>query len=311
MSTSRNQNQESPGPVRSQKIGLLLSGGAARGAFQAGVVSAFARAEIQFEAIVGTSVGAVNGGALLVGRGSELVSLWRENLRQETWFDARLMLRGRSPFCISEAMRVMVDRYGDVPKILDHPTELLISTTQWATRRNVLFSTHDGRDWTEEERILQFLASLTIPWICTEKVVIRGERYCDGSLSENMPFTPLVDRGCDHIVVVDPSPLLRSWRHRVLLPLKSFFGSLPFSTTRVAAGLIHALTQAPPVFPDDLQVTWLTPPPKIGARALDFRSLDVIDEGLEAGILAGEQWVASLRGGERSMENQQEIRSGE
>ena len=159
------------------------------------MVSAFARAELQFEAIVGTSVGAVNGGALLVGRGSELVSLWRENLRQETWFDARLMLRGRSPFCISEAMRVMVDRYGDVPKILEHPTELLISTTQWATSRNVLFSTHDGADWTEEERILQFLASLTIPWICTEKIVIRGKRYCDGSLSDNMPFAPLVDRG--------------------------------------------------------------------------------------------------------------------
>ena len=48
----------------SRKIGLMLSGGAARGAFQAGVVSAFARAGLRFHAIVGTSVGAINGGAI-------------------------------------------------------------------------------------------------------------------------------------------------------------------------------------------------------------------------------------------------------
>ena len=52
--------------------GLLLSGGAARGAFQAGVVAALDRAGLRFDAIVGTSVGAVNGAALLHGYGAAL-----------------------------------------------------------------------------------------------------------------------------------------------------------------------------------------------------------------------------------------------
>ncbi|MDF1667141.1 MAG: hypothetical protein P1V97_35685 [Planctomycetota bacterium] len=45
------------------KIGLLLAGGAARGRFQAGVISAFAKAGLSFH----SSVGAVNGADFLLG----------------------------------------------------------------------------------------------------------------------------------------------------------------------------------------------------------------------------------------------------
>lgn len=49
---------------RKEKIGLVLSGGGAKGAYQAGVVKALAELEIEISAISGASIGALNGAVL-------------------------------------------------------------------------------------------------------------------------------------------------------------------------------------------------------------------------------------------------------
>jgi len=55
---------------------LILSGGGSRGAYEAGVLSALAREE-RFEIVCGTSVGAINGGAVAQGEAERLPDLWR------------------------------------------------------------------------------------------------------------------------------------------------------------------------------------------------------------------------------------------
>ena len=50
--------------MQNHKTGLVLSGGGAKGAYQAGVIMALAEAEIQIDAISGTSIGALNGAIL-------------------------------------------------------------------------------------------------------------------------------------------------------------------------------------------------------------------------------------------------------
>jgi predicted acylesterase/phospholipase RssA len=278
----------------------MLAGGAARGAFQAGVVKELARSGLRFDKIVGTSVGAVNGAALLHGYGPELPDMWRENLREVAWFDARRMFRFRSPFLISEAMRIMVDRYGDIEQVVAHPTELLISTTEWGTRRNVLFSTKDKESgWTEEERVLHLLASLTIPFVCTEKIVIRGQRYCDGALSENMPLAPLLEAGCTRIVIVDPSPTqVRSLGGRFLRATASPLLKTPLTSLRVLGGMAHAVTADGPSVQElsHIDLIWVTPPDDLPMRSLDFRSLEAIEAALEAGLAAGSDLVERLQG---------------
>jgi predicted acylesterase/phospholipase RssA len=275
--------------------GLLLAGGAVRGAFQAGVVCALARAGIEFDAVAGVSIGAVNGAALLLGYGPRLCEMWRENLRAVRWFDPGRILRGRSPFLISEAMRIMVARYGDVGRIRAHPTELLISATDWHTGRNVLFSTRD-EGYSDEERVLQFLASLTIPYLCTEAIVIRGRRYCDGALSSNFPLEALLARGCRDVLIVDPSPgRTEAALGRLLAPVARRLAAIPLAPARIAAGFVRAVVGRPPRALDGGRLRVVVPPGGLTFRSLDFTSLAAIDRALDAGVEAGERVAREMR----------------
>lgn len=271
------------------KIGLMLAGGAARGSFQAGVISAFAKAGLSFHCIVGTSVGAVNGGAFLLGYGEELPDMWRENLRDVQWLDRSRIWRGQNPFLISEAMRIMVSKYADIGEIRSHATEMLVSVTEWNTGKNVLFSSHDHAQWTDDEIILQFLASLTIPIICSEKIVIRGTRYCDGALSINMPINSMLARGCTRIIVIDPSPNKNSIKTRFLKSLVQPLRRIPTRSTLIASGLLNALTAPVPRLPETVPITWIQPSPESLTRSsLNFNALKEINDAIAAGVEAGE-----------------------
>lgn len=58
------------------KRGLVLEGGGGKGAFQAGAIKALYEAGYRFDAVAGTSVGALNAAALACGRVAEVLRFW-------------------------------------------------------------------------------------------------------------------------------------------------------------------------------------------------------------------------------------------
>lgn len=58
-------------------IGLFLAGGGAFGSWQAGALRELTRARIEFDAVAGFSIGALNGSAYCFGKVDELENLWR------------------------------------------------------------------------------------------------------------------------------------------------------------------------------------------------------------------------------------------
>ena len=65
------------------KVGLVLSGGGAKGAYQVGVVKALVEMGVQVDAIAGASIGALNGAVLAASPSFEegarrLAEVWRE-----------------------------------------------------------------------------------------------------------------------------------------------------------------------------------------------------------------------------------------
>jgi len=70
--------------VFSSRVGVVLSGGGARGAYEAGVLMAFQDAEVPTHVIAATSVGSINAASYaahaegLVGRAEPLVNAWLE-----------------------------------------------------------------------------------------------------------------------------------------------------------------------------------------------------------------------------------------
>lgn len=84
------------------KVGLVLSGGGAKGAYQAGVVKALAELKVPVHAIAGASIGALNGAVLasatdIVEGGQRLEAIWQElasdsPLKQQTPSYFRLLI---------------------------------------------------------------------------------------------------------------------------------------------------------------------------------------------------------------------------
>src|ERR1700674_4496618 len=71
-------------PVFSSRVGVVLSGGGARGAYEAGVLMAFQDAEISTHILAATSIGSINAASYaahsegLVGKADSLVKSWME-----------------------------------------------------------------------------------------------------------------------------------------------------------------------------------------------------------------------------------------
>lgn len=68
------------------KIGLVLSGGGAKGAYEAGVVKALTDAQIKFDVIAGTSVGGLNATLIAANQIDDLVTLWGEKITNDSVF---------------------------------------------------------------------------------------------------------------------------------------------------------------------------------------------------------------------------------
>ena len=61
-----------------EKIGLVLEGGGSKGAYQVGVLKALLENGYRFDAVTGTSIGALNGAILAQDGLDRLEDFWRE-----------------------------------------------------------------------------------------------------------------------------------------------------------------------------------------------------------------------------------------
>ncbi len=107
---------------------LVLSGGGARGAFEAGVATALADEE-RFDIVCGTSIGALNGSIVAQGETAALRDIWREiAARRVIRLDERLdvwrkigrdVRTGRLIPALSRLSRARIPKFGRITGLLD------------------------------------------------------------------------------------------------------------------------------------------------------------------------------------------------
>lgn len=215
-------------------MALVLAGGAARGAYEVGVVHyllhevaiALGR-EVPLDILCGTSVGALNTCGLAAfadeprKRADRLVDVWTKLRVGELM---RPDLRG-----IFTSSRALLDTSGlerlvadaiPFPRIGENLRKGLVdavtvSTTQVLSGRTVVFVHRaDERlppwslDPTIEPRAAVItmehaLASAAIP-VLFRPVKIDGEYHCDGGLRQNVPLSPARRLGAAGVLVVNP-----------------------------------------------------------------------------------------------------------
>ncbi|MGN1013423.1 MAG: patatin-like phospholipase family protein [Clostridia bacterium] len=199
--------------------GLVLAGGGTKGAYEVGAWKALKELEIDISAIVGTSIGAINGALFLQDdydkvlelydniRFEDLVKLSEENKMSEgNIFSTENIIKFTKEFTRNRGlenapMRDLMEKYIDIDKVYNSKIDYGMVTTSIDMKNKSLEVFKE--DINKEELYEYILASACFPIFKPQK--IGDKQYLDGGMHDNVPVNMLLNKGYTNIIVIDIS----------------------------------------------------------------------------------------------------------
>lgn len=215
-------------------IGLVLAGGGAKGAYEAGVFKALWELKLvnQIQVISGTSIGAVNALLLAMNDESTCHNSWNSLSYSRFIFSQEKSRKMKVTELISRVKNIGNDqgvieqlKGGDVAllsqsgveKFIEEYVDMRVIRNSGRWLYACAYNIDDERpeyfclnDYNEEEMKNIVLASCAIPYIF-KPITLRNHRYADGGINvysrakhnaDNVPLSPVRKHGCDIIIVV-------------------------------------------------------------------------------------------------------------
>lgn len=174
-------------------IGVVLSGGGTKGAFQAGVIQ---RLGIKPDLVVGTSIGAINAMIWNFKGQDELAKYWHDVDSRSKW----LSLNWRGLFLDGIFTARGLERF--LKHISDSGTPRFKS---YACRVNINDGMIDYVRHDSIEYVDSVIDSATVP------VIIKPMRcYVDGGVREKIPLQFAIEAGCKEIHVIMCNPIYKN-----------------------------------------------------------------------------------------------------
>ncbi|MCP5042572.1 MAG: hypothetical protein GY944_16225 [bacterium] len=192
-------------------LGLVLSGGFLRGAFQVGVIEALHARGIRFAVAVGVSSGAWNAACVATDQVEQMREFWLAVARAPKlqWGN---LLRYGTPSNFPEIVRSVPMRNLCFERLEGSAVQLRIAATSIRDRRLRWFD-----DWPSKEVFFDSLmASNYLPGLYGAPVPIDGRYYADGGFLDNVPYEGALEAGCEQALVIVPD-----WRGRIWKRLMS------------------------------------------------------------------------------------------
>lgn len=210
------------------KIGLVLAGGGARGAYQIGAWKAFRELGLDKKIVAysGASVGSLNAALFAMDDYDSAYNIWM-SLNRDSLFNIekklykrvlkeKLDFFNRGVFDTSE-LEQLIDQSIDFDKV--RKKDVFVATTHLGDEKSTFFdllrtnylhylkSENQTRyqnlnELNDNDIKNTLLASCAIP-VVFKPIKIGDKTYYDGGLLDNAPYQPLVDIGCEIIVVID------------------------------------------------------------------------------------------------------------
>ncbi|AYE33579.1 patatin-like phospholipase family protein [Clostridium septicum] len=205
------------------RIGLVLSGGGGKGAYELGVWKALKELEIDkyIDVFSGTSIGAFNavlfaqddmyaaeelwdevtmdklvpiGKFELFKKGFEL-AIGGKYLNIAKKYMLQKLEEGAVP---KDGAKEIIDKYLDISRVKERKKICYAACTELPDFTAKYFKINDYDDKLAKEMVVAS-ASLPLIYDCTE---ILGHKYIDGGVADNTPIQPVYGEGCDIIIVV-------------------------------------------------------------------------------------------------------------
>jgi NTE family protein len=175
------------------KVGLVLSGGGARGFAHLGVIKGLLEQGFRFDVISGVSAGAVAGALYAQGHSPDEILRIFLTTRLFKFIRPSTSLKG---FFRADRLETLCRQYLPHDSFEGLGLPLCVNATDIAAGETVFFS--------QGPLIRPLLASGAIP-VLFEPVNIGGRQLVDGGLLNNLPVEPLLGR-CDFIIGVHTNP---------------------------------------------------------------------------------------------------------
>jgi len=217
--------------MRKQKkpVGLALEGGGAKGAFHMGAVKALNELGYSFEAVAGTSIGALNG-AIIAQNDFELGYEWWQKIDTAMLFDIdkehmdklanKQLSHSVIKSLISIAREMLKSRGLDTGKIKQVLSEVIDEKKVRKSKTDFGLVTVSLSDLKPLELFLEdipegmlidyLMASAYLP--AFKQKQIDGKYFLDGGFYDNCPINMLGKRGCKEVVAVRTLSLGRNRR---------------------------------------------------------------------------------------------------
>jgi NTE family protein len=199
------------------QYGVVLGGGGAKGCYEVGVWKALIELDIPIKAVVGTSVGALNGAIMVQGDFDNAYKLWT-NLDMQNVIDLESKTVPESKQfnfkdLICTVKRIIENKGLDITPL----TNMLVKYIDEDVIRHspidfglVTFSLSDFKPVTVFKNeipqgllIDYLLASSCLPGFRPH--VINSKRFVDGGIYDNIPISLMLKKGIKDIIVVDVS----------------------------------------------------------------------------------------------------------
>ena len=204
----------------SKVYAIALEGGGARGAWQVGAWRALEEAGVRYNAVSGTSVGALNGALMAMRDLHQAEQLWKDirfsqvmnvdddtmkrimtldfqNLSQvkSALYTVRDIIRDRGVDV--EPLRNLLAERVDEERIRNSGVEFFLSTVNLTDRKEMEI---DAKELPEGELHNMLMASAYHPAFKQEK--ISGKTYADGGFYDVVPISALISRGYKDLIVL-------------------------------------------------------------------------------------------------------------
>jgi predicted patatin/cPLA2 family phospholipase len=185
------------------RVALLIEGGSSRGAFSSGMTIAIEQLGLlpAFDAVYGSSAGALNAAWLLCGRADSTKHAWWDPIIMRTTINPRRALRLRP---VVDTGYLVNTVYTEVmpmgfQEVLDNPVEFHPMATDARTGGAV-----DLHEHIHDQASLQtaLRASTALPVLAGPPVEFGGRLLVDAGLSESVPVRTALAQGATHVVAL-------------------------------------------------------------------------------------------------------------
>ena len=195
-----------------EKVGVVLSGGGAKGAYQIGVWKALNKLKIKYDIVTGTSVGALNGLMFVQKEYRKAYKIWK-NISYDFIFDEHEKLNVKA----DEIYKIYISEFfkhgGMEVKQLERQIELAYDEKKFYSSNVdygiVVFNLSKlkpemiTKSKLTKENIKDYVLASACCFPTFKIKKIQGTNYIDGGYYDNMPINLCEELGATKVIAVD------------------------------------------------------------------------------------------------------------